>query len=160
MIDKIPSYHIFNYLLPGILFVIIFDNITSSSFVQEDIVIGMFIYYFIGLTISRFGSLVLEPFLKKTSFLNFVDAEDFIRASRKDSQINIFSETNNMYRTFLSMFTLLSLIQIYQIISHKLLGLNNTTYIFILLILFLIMFLYSYKKQTDYITKRIEINNP
>jgi len=49
ILDKISSYNFFNYLLPGILFVVITEEFTSYSFIQENLVLGVFIYYFIGL---------------------------------------------------------------------------------------------------------------
>src|SRR3989344_7954495 len=100
ILDKITSYNLFNYLLPGVLFVAILDKFTSYSLTQENLLIGAFVYYFIGLVISRFGSLIVEPFLKSVSFLKFADYVDFVSASKIDSKIEDFSEVNNMYRTF------------------------------------------------------------
>jgi len=154
VINKISSYNLFNYLLPGILFVVVANSLIPYSFMQEDIVIGFFIYYFIGLVISRFGSLVIEPVLKKVSFLKFADYKDFIIASRKDSQIDIFSEANNMYRTFCSMFVLLLLLKIYNYIENKV-SISDHWHIYILILLLLIMFFYSYRKQTKYIKKEL-----
>ena len=68
LIKKISSYNLFNYLFPGIVFVVLAKMITPYSFLHEDIILGIFIYYFVGLSISKFGSLVIEPLLKKTSF--------------------------------------------------------------------------------------------
>ena len=67
LLEKLSSYNIFNYLLPGIVFVALADALTSFHFVQQDIVIGVFVYYFIGLIISRLGSIVIEPILSKRS---------------------------------------------------------------------------------------------
>lgn len=154
IINKISSYNLFNYLLPGILFAVVANSITSYSFIQKDIIIGFFVYYFIGLVISRFGSLIIEPILKKISFLKFADYEDFISASKKDSQIDIFSEVNNMYRTFCSTFILLILLKIYNLISLKF-TMPERLGTYFLVILILLMFIFAYRKQTQYITKRI-----
>lgn len=158
LFKKISSYNLFNYLLPGILFVVILDYFTPYSFIQENLAIGAFVYYFIGLVISRFGSLVIEPILKKISFLKFADYKDFVIASKKDSKIEIFSEVNNMYRTFSSMFILLLLFKLYELIESRLSALGDWNSL-ILLVLLLVMFLYSYRKQTKYIKNRIKINN-
>jgi len=155
LLSKISSYNLFNYLLPGVLFVFILKNISGYSFIQENIIVGAFIYYFIGLIVSRFGSLVVEPLLKKISFLKFTDYKDFVVASKEDDVINTLSEANNMYRTFCSLFILLLLFKIYGIIALKFPWLCVYN-IYILLILLLIMFLLSYQKQTKYITKRIK----
>ena len=69
ILDKLSSYNLFNYLLPGVIFVVIANKVTHYDFIQDDIVIGAFLYYFIGMVISRFGSLAIEPILKYLSFL-------------------------------------------------------------------------------------------
>lgn len=157
IIDKITSYNLFNYLFPGILFVIFSKEITQYSFVQSDLVIGVFLYYFVGLIISRFGSLVIEPIFKWTHFLEFADYEKFVSASKEDPKIEILSEANNVYRTLTSMFTLLLLLKIYELVAMKIQWLSIWTP-YILIVLLLIMFLCSYKKQTQYIAKRVKGN--
>lgn len=153
--DKLSSYNLFNYLLPGILFVIITNKFTNYSFIENDLIIAGFVYYFIGLVISRLGSLIVEPTLKRISFLKFADYKEFISASKKDPKIDLLSKENNMYRTFIATFILLLLLKLYELISFKLTVLNDWI-MYILIILLLIIFLYSYRKQTQYITKRIK----
>ncbi len=155
ILDKISSYNLFNYLLPGTIFIIVLDKFTIFSLVQDNLIIAAFTYYFIGLVISRFGSLVIEPLLRKVSFLKFTDYKEFIFASKKDSMIDLLSETNNMYRTFCSMLVLLFLLKFYEFIELKLQLLESWSP-YILISLLLVMFLCSYRKQTDYITKRIK----
>ena len=157
LFKKISSYNLFNYLLPGILFVSVVEIVTDYSLVQDDIIIGLFVYYFIGLVISRFGSLIVEPLLKKAKFIKFASYNDFVTASKKDSKIELLSEANNMYRTIISLFILLVLLFFYNYFEYKFL-IPPQLSIFILIVLIIIMFLYSYKKQTSYITKRIDAN--
>lgn len=157
LLAKLSSYNLFNYLLPGIIFVVLSSKITSYSFIQNDIVIGFFLYYFIGLVVSRFGSLVVEPVLKRLSFLHFTDYKDFVSASKADQKIEVLSEVNNMYRTLCSLFILMLLLKVYQVVETKFPVLKEWSVI-ALLSLLLIMFLLSYRKQTNYITRRIEAN--
>ena len=158
LLDKISSYNLFNYLFPGILFAVLSNEITTYSFLQENLIIGIFVYYFIGLVISRFGSLLIEPILRKLSFLKFADYKEFISASKKDSKIELLSEINNMYRTLSSLFILLLLLKLYELIESKLPILKDCNS-YIILVLLLFMFLFSCRKQTNYITKRIKSNN-
>lgn len=153
-LEKISSYNLFNYLLPGIIFVVIAKEFLGYSLIQTDVVVGVFLYYFIGLVISRFGSLTIEPILKKVRFLKFADYKDFVSASKLDSKIEIFSEANNTYRTFCSMLLLLLLLKLYIFIEffHPWLKAWD---VHILIELLLVLFVCSYKKQTGYITKRI-----
>jgi len=157
LLDKLSSYNLFNYLFPGIIFVILAKELCNHSFVQKDIVLGIFLYYFIGLVISRFGSLVIEPILQYTSFLHFSEYKDFVAASKKDDKIELLSEVNNTYRTLCSLFILLGILRIYKSIENKYEGLRDWN-AFILISLLFIVLLFSFRKQTNYITKRIKAN--
>ena len=154
LLDKLSSYNIFNYLLPGIIFVVIAEKLTPFSFVQKDIILGVFLYYFIGLVISRIGSLFIEPILKKIKFITFASYPDFVSASKKDDKLDILSEANNMYRTFCSLFLFLIILKCYELISTKYPVIANWNSEMIVIGL-LIIFLFAYKKQTKYITKRV-----
>ena len=155
IIDKITSYNLFNYLLPGVLFAVIAEKLTPFNFIQENIIIGAFVYYFIGLVISRVGSLIIEPFLKKISFLKFAPYPDFVSTAKDDQKLEVLSEANNMYRTFSALFASLLILKFYSIIEIKFLAIK-TYNPYILIVLLLIMFLCAYRKQTKYITGRIE----
>ncbi len=157
LLDKLSSYNLFNYLLPGIIFVVIASKITHYNFIQDDIVIGAFLYYFIGMVISRFGSLIIEPLLKHFSFLQFADYQDFVTASKKDEKIELLSEVNNTYRTLCSLFILLLLLKIYGAVESVIPFLQKCSAI-IIIILLITMFLFSHRKQTSYITKRVNAN--
>ena len=154
LIDKISSYNLFNNLLPGILFVIIIEKITTYSLIQENIIIGVFLYYFIGLIISRFGSLVVEPLLKLIRFLKFTKYEDYISAEHKDPKIKVLLEANNMYRAIISLIILLLLSKLYEYIESMIPIIKNYN-VYFLIVLILIIFLCSYRKQTNYIRRRV-----
>ena len=87
IIDKITTYNLFNYLLPGIIFVIFMNKFIGYDFVQDNNFIGGFLYYFIGMIISRIGSLIVEPVLEYLKFLKKSDYQEFVSASKKDSKI-------------------------------------------------------------------------
>jgi hypothetical protein len=157
ILDKLTSYNLFNYLLPGVIFSIIATEVTEYNFIQENIVIGAFLYYFIGMTISRIGSLVIEPTLKKIGFIIFADYKDFVSATEKDNKIEILSEANNTYRTFVSMIFNLLVLKGYNLLELKLSWLRDSQPI-IMPIILLIIFLLAYRKQTIYVTKRIKSN--
>ena len=154
ILSKLSSYNLFNYLLPGIVFVVLANKFTHYSFIQQDIVIGLFLYYFIGLVVSRFGSLVIEPLLKRLLFLQFADYKDFVAASKSDEKIEMLSEVNNTYRTLCSLFIILLLLKLYEKICGRYTFLKEWDAIG-LAVLLLVMFLFSYRKQTNYIKKRI-----
>ncbi len=155
LLDKISSYNLFNYLVPGILFVYLADRFTSLSLIQENLLMAFFVYYFVGLIISRFGSLIVEPFLKKIKLVKFADYKDFVKISKTDPKLDILSESNNMYRTISSMSILLLIVMLYDVIESYMKSIVQFRP-YILVIVLIAIFIASYRKQTSYITKRIE----
>lgn len=158
ILEKISSYNIFNYLFPGILFVIIAKSTTDYNLIQKDNIIGAFLYYFIGITISRFGSVIIEPILKEAKFLKIRDYKHYVNACKKDSKIELLLEVSNTYRTLLSMIITLFLSKIYNLLSIKF-NLDDSISLIIVSFFIFILFLFSYKKQTNFIIKRINANN-
>lgn len=157
LLDKLSSYNIFNYLFPGVVFVIVLSKVTNYNCIQNDFIAGAFLYYFIGLIISRVGSLIIEPILRKTSFVKFIEYARFVRASKNDSKIDMLSEVNNMYRTICALIVLEIIFIIYEKIA-ELLELPSRFGAICLLVIIFVLFLFSYQKQTEYINKRIEAN--
>lgn len=158
ILQKLSTYNIFNYLLPGIVFVALLRQYTSFDLIVDELFIGAFLYYFVGLVISRIGSLLIEPILRKSGIVKFSDYSKFVSASKKDEKIELFSEINNMYRTFISMLLILIFAVTYENIGF-IMALNETLKSIIGLFLLALLFLLSYKKQTEYINKRINANN-
>jgi len=153
-LDKLTSYNLFNYLLPGVVFAVCASGLTGINFIQEDLVVGAFFYYFLGVVISRIGSLFIEPVLKWIKFIRFESYEDYLSASKKDDQISVLLEANNMYRTLLSTFICLLTFKAYLVLEGliwKNLAINGWTAVFALALLFL----FSYRKQTKFIASRI-----
>jgi hypothetical protein len=158
LFDKLSSYNFFNYLLPGILFAIFLKFFVQYDLIQENNFLGAFLYYFIGMVISRFGSVVIEPILKVIGFIKFEQYKKFVTASQKDAKIELLSEVNNTYRTIISLVTLTLMLKLYAALESKYNFGDNIGYS-ILLFLLLVLFLFSYRKQTGFITKRVNINN-
>ena len=154
LVEKLSSYNIFNYLLPGVLFAALGNRLTSYPLLFDNIFIGIFVYYFYGLIISRIGSLILEPLFKWLRTVKFSPLSDFVEASKIDQKIELLSETNNMYRTMSSLFFCLLLMRLYESFekSHpNISGISLEFSIFMLMVLFVL----SYRKQTAYIRSRI-----
>lgn len=157
LLDKLSSYNIFNYLLPGAVFAGLGAQLTSYSLVQDNLLIGLFLYYFIGLIISSIGSLTVEPFLKWIKFVQFADYKDYVKASELDSNIELFSEQNNMFRTLCSLPIMLIFLKVYdKMIKDNLPGGADTSDLIFLLGI-LVLFLFSYNKQTKYVVRRVKM---
>jgi len=159
LLDKLGSYNLFNYLLPGVVFAALAGSLTRYSFIQSDLIVGAFVYYFLGLVLSRIGSIFVEPALKRVKFVEFCSYQDYVSASKEDDLIQTLSESNNMYRTFISLFLCLLLLKLFELIAVKLLLVEELK-ISVLVIGLFFLFLMSYRKQTDYINKRVQHKLP
>jgi len=122
--------------------------------VGEDIVV----YYFMGLIINRISSLVVEPILKKICFVKYAPYPDFVKASRADLKIDTLSEMNNYTRSLLTCVLLLPVMRVLNALSLKWrwFSLNWEWGVIALLV---VMFLFAYRKQTNYVRKRVEAIN-
>jgi hypothetical protein len=156
LINKISSYDLFVNLLPGVIFAVISEKVTTYSFLQKDIVIGFFVYYLIGLMLNSFGSVVLKPLLIGFEISEeYTEYCEFISACKMDTKIELLSEKNNMYLTLSSLFALLIILKFWEwsVSFHPVLKEYGTS---LLLLFLMIVFVLSYKKQTNYIKKRIK----
>lgn len=171
LIEKISSYDILNNLFPGIIFCSIVERTTRITFSAGEIWENLFLYYFAGMIISRIGSIFIEKILKsievrnkmtkeKEKFLQFAPYSDYIEASEANSFIKVLNETNNTYRTIIAMLAVVMGANLYDWLLYDLindLGAAGSNSVFIIACLLLtILFIYSYKKQTDYIRGRVE----
>jgi len=152
-IKTITAYQLANHLLPGVLFAILAERLTKYSFVQEPLVLGLFLYFFLGIVLSRLGSLFLEPLLKRLRVIDFVPYDDFIGAAREDPKLELLSEINNSYRTYLALFLSLLLLRGYEAAESHFPALAAWSPS-LLVVLLAALFLLSYIKQTTYITRR------
>ena len=155
LIDKLSSYNLFNYLLPGTLFAVLAEHVSTFKIIQSDIVVGLFLYYFIGLVISRIGSLAIEPVMRRTSFVKFAPYKDFVSVAKQDPTLEILSEANNMYRTLCALFMSLGALRLFDVVV-RFLGLSSVIGLSVLFAVLFLLFAFAYRKQTAYIVQRIE----
>lgn len=153
LLDKLSAYNIFNNLLPGVVFAVFVSATTRYNLLYSNVFVALFLYYFIGMVVSRVGSLVVEPLLKKIVFVKYVEYDTYIQASKKDEKIDTLSEVNSTYRTFLSLFLLVLLAKVFEEIAgvSQLAEDNEETLLTVLLV---VLFAYSYRKQTKYVVSR------
>lgn len=172
--EKISSYNIFNNLFPGIVFCHIVERTTRFSFVHDNVWENLFIFYFVGMIISRIGSIFIEKWLKtikvknkktnsKEPFLKFAPYDRYVDACKNDPFIITLNETNNTYRTIVAMTILIIAVKLYDWLIYDLvqcLGqVGNNLFFVIICLIVSVLFMYSYKKQTDYIRSRVEKYN-
>lgn len=153
-LDKVTSYNLFNNLLPGVIFLTFINELLHIDLFGDNLAKAFFISYFAGLIIGRVGSLIIEPILKKIGFIKFGSYESFVEASKKDPKIEILSEANNIYRVIIATFVLILVAIGYEKLANECVWFYEHRLI-IFSIAVLLLFLFSYRKQTAYINKRV-----
>lgn len=153
LLSLLNEYKLFNNIFPGIIF-LYFSNLQNyiPIFDKIDIYEKLFLYYFIDLIISRIGSLFLEPFFLKLEIIKFANYPKFLKAEERDNKIHILVLVNNMYRSFIIVFLLCFLLLIFK---NNFLFYSLSAKLLTILFLFF-LFVHSYRKQTEYIRKRVE----
>lgn len=157
LLDTLGAYNIFNYLLPGVVFSAFSGLLTEHKVTQSDIITELFVCYFIGMVISRVGSLFIEPVLKRLKFLKFSTYKDYVSASKNDQLILTLSEANNVYRTVVSLLFCLVLLRAYYVFLYPIAFFKEWG-ISLLVMGLMILFLLAYRKQTAYIFARVQEN--
>lgn len=153
LLNKISSYNIFNYLFPGAVFSILADWLGVKES-PDDIIKQLLWYYFVGMVISRVGSVMLEPILRRASFIEYSDYSKYLRACASDPKLDVMVEVANTYRTLASAFAILLLILLCDWIA-EVIGIPIPWIERAALLLLCVLFLLSFKKQSDYVTKRV-----
>lgn len=169
--EKISSYNIFNNFFPGIAFCYLIKFFTNYVLDVGNAWENVCIYYFWGLILSRVGSLVAESLLLKIKIKNkktkekeyFIQRATYTKYSKVSERvpfIKILNETNNMYRTMIVVFTSVIVIKMYELISACFLNISGqleNIIVVLFLVVGMFVFVFSYKKQTDYIRNRVLI---
>ena len=159
LVRIIEEYKIFNYLVPGIITsVLIGDGGFYSKIQAQDALVEFFAFYFVGLIVSRIGSLVVEEIFKRMGFVQFATYKDFISASSKDGKIEKFSQENNMFRTFTAAFALVFITNlIYRMANIAPDRGRESSWFLVLIIALTLLMAFAYRKQTSYVVRRIKL---
>ena len=151
-LSKVSEYNLFNYLLPGAVFVYLIDMFGDAHLLHENVLINIFMLYFVGMVMSRVASLVIEPILLKIKFIRYAPYKDYLKAIKVDEKIPTLLLENNTYRTFIAVFTVAAIILIYESLCEHILNKGAGVWVCIVM---LILFLSAFRKQTDFIRKSV-----
>lgn len=155
LLDKLSSYQLFNYLFPGIIFINLIDLLTSIQILYDRVEFIIFLYYIVGMILSRIGSVAIEPLYKGFCWVVFAGYKDYIEASKQDSKIDILSMENNTYRTLIA--TFVSLLVVYCLdLAQWFRDFNDSKYaVPVYVVLLIVLFSFSYRKQTSFVRRRV-----
>lgn len=155
--DKLSQYHFLTNILPGSVLCIVLKYLIGFNLMPDNIYGAGIVFYFVGMVNGRVGSLVVEKVLQKTKFVKFVPYKDFIVAEKLDPKITTLSQENNTYRAYISVFLISIVFWAYRLLTDAP-DMFQTIGISILLLAMLVIFAFSYQKQTNYVRSRIENN--
>lgn len=155
IIDKISSYHIFNNLVPGYLFLIISSQIMGKSLIIDSLIYSFFEAYFIGTIISRISSLVIEKIIVKIWKLRKEPYDKYIEANKKDDKLEILNQDCNMYRSLCTLMLIELALKIMVMFEITRL-INKDFLILVTLTLLSILFALSFVKQNRFISSRVK----
>lgn len=160
IVEKISSYNIFNNLYPGILFIYLLKFMFGINILSDKWFENLVVFYFVGMVLSRIGSIIIEPIMKKIKVVKHAPYSDYVKASSIEPLVDTLSEVNNTYRTLLSTFICAFMYKVCITINEICL-INEVTFLqknkdWILIILLIILFSFSYVKQASYVRKRVE----
>lgn len=154
LLGKLSSYNIFNYLFPGAVFSILAQQLSLFD-VPDDIIQQVVWYYFIGMVMSRMGSILVEPILRKMKFITYSKYSDYLIASELDQKIETMVEVSNTYRTLATVFLALLVSSLFHGLLAKS-GLDAELQKKVVIALLLALFILSFRKQVAYISYRVE----
>lgn len=150
--SKISSYNIINYIIPGGIFYFVLIYYSDGGWTTQGVFLDIFIIYFIGMTTSRVGSIIVEPLLYAIGFVCCEKYSDFVQASKRDEKINIFMETSSLYRTVATGFlftTAYVFIRSFEESWSEVIKITGIPFVFS------VLYLFSYKKQMNFVKKRV-----
>lgn len=156
LLKKVTNYQLFNFLLTGVVLVVLLNETTGISLIYDNVIVQFFAFYFIGSVLSRIGSIIVEPSLNKLGVIKYEPYQDYIAAAKKDEKLDTLSQENNTYRTLVA--TFIAFVALYTTDTYATTFIEThtalVTYIFAAMMF--VLFVLAYRKQTKYITNRIK----
>ncbi len=160
IIEKLSQYNILTNILPGTILCIVSTYcIGYNLLIADNWYIQGVIFYFVGIINNRFGSLFVEPILKRLKILKFTPYKEYIAAESKDAKVTILNTENNVFRSCVSLCLIAIFALISKILEDNIKWISNCKCeykMMALLILLLVIFILSYRKQTAYVNKRVK----
>lgn len=155
LVKKISQYQLFNFLLSGTILAFLISKTTSFNLLFDNLLLGIFVYYFMGFVVSRIGSLIIEPLYKYLRVVKFISYKKYLAASKKESKIDILSQENNTYRTLIAMLLVYLLIYAFYVWLGK--DFFRQDWVIMSGVALLVVLLsFAYRKQTKYIVSRVD----
>ena len=155
ILENISRYEILNNLIPGSALCFILSYL-GYPILDYNYGVCIVICYLVGLINGRFSSLVIEWLCKKTKLIKWRKYSLYNSAKKERPFVETLQEIANMYRAFVSVFFISLIAYVIQLILPQC-GFLQDNGIWILIVVLLVLFLFSYRKQVnEYVVKNID----
>lgn len=154
LLERISAYDLLGNLIPGaVLYALLCRHVGHSLI--DNVLVEIAVCYFLGLVAGRIGSLLIEPLLEKLKLVKKRDYSEFVAASRKDPKIETLSGVRNMYRSFIAVLAIYAVLLVIGWLLETFPATGPCVKI-MGVILLILLFFFSYRKQTGYVNDRIK----
>ena len=148
--EKLSAYQLFNFIYPGAVFLGILSYKGVQLGMLKEIWWFLLASYFLVMTISRFGSIVIESICLKFGWIEKYDIKRYADNIAENSFTAILLELTNIYRTICSMGILLFLCTIFKYQQ------DDKCCMLFVEVLFVLLFGISFIKQHHYLEDKLK----
>lgn len=158
ILEKISNYNILTNIIPGAVLCVILQYLVGYDLFAGNnwFVLGV-LFYILGVINNRISSLVIGPFLTWIKFVKPCSYKEFIKTENVDPKVTVLSTENNVFRSYIAVFCLSLLALLYKTVLSNWAILSDNINLVVLVIL-VILFAFSYRKQTKLLSQRIAMN--
>lgn len=156
LINKIFSqYQFFNYIITGGVFLYALSLVSIYTINVKNFFLELLVYYAVGFFMSRLGAATIEPVLKKLGYIKYSDYTAYLRALKKEPILDDLSQLNNIFKTSMTAAFVFGIVMIInECHTHA-----AAPVLWIAPFCMSLVFMHSYKKQTSYISARVQEAN-
>ncbi len=157
LLKQLSSYNLFTNLFPGAAFCVMLSEFFGHPLILENLFAAFFFYYFVGIVISRVGSLLVEPIFRLLHVIEPQSYEDYVIGASVDAELKTLSESSAVYRTLVALPICMGVYQLGYMIADQ----NSLSPLARACVLFaslFVLFTAAYWKQSRYVSKRIAVH--
>lgn len=153
MFDKLDAYNLVANLVPGaaLTYALHFSKFPTPP--PTEIGAFLLVAFVAGVTANRLGSLILDPFLRRSKFLKEKDYRSFLMREKGDPKLDALVANSGLYRTFF----MAGFVYLIALLASPLITTVSSQALFVAFVIAgMVVFLFALRKEDGYIHSRIE----
>lgn len=157
MFDKLDAYNLVANLVLGaaLTYALHFSDFPTPP--PSEIGAFLLVAFVAGVTANRLGSLILDPLLRRSSFLKPKDYRSFLTREKADQKLDALVANSGLYRTFFTAGFLYLAALILSPITDEV---SDRTIFTVFVVAGMMVFLFALRKEDGYIHSRIDADKP